>query len=114
MNPETLAALLSDPARAECLLPEELPEALGQVARLEAVLRQHLNQPLGNGSPSGVPPARIEPDRFLKAKEVAEILRKTPRYVYDHAKNWPFTKKIGPRGLLFSEKGLHRWLARLP
>jgi predicted DNA-binding transcriptional regulator AlpA len=51
-------------------------------------------------------------DRLLTAKQVAERLQLSHEEVYRQAKRWPFTRKLGPRTLRFSEAGLNRWLDR--
>ena len=51
------------------------------------------------------------PDHMLTAIELAERLSVSPRHVYDHADQWPFTKRLG-RTLRFSERGFERWLCR--
>ncbi len=111
LNADVLAVLLSDPMRVENLPPEQLPELLGQVARLEAVLRLRLNhQPLANGSE--VPPAKTGPDRLLTPQDVSKILQRSVRYVYDHADEWPFTRRLGTRTIRFDSEGFDRWLER--
>ena len=52
-----------------------------------------------------------QPDHMLTAAELAERLSVSLRHVYDHADQWPFTKRFG-RTLRFSERGLERWLRR--
>lgn len=52
------------------------------------------------------------PDRLLAAKEVAQRMGVSTKYVYEHAGEFPFTCRVSPRALRFSEKGLERWLAR--
>lgn len=55
------------------------------------------------------PPA----DRLLKAREAAAILNVSPRYIYAHRRDYPFTKNL-PGGLVrFSERGLGRYLGRV-
>ncbi len=51
-------------------------------------------------------------DRLLTATEVAERLHTSRRYVYEHAAEFPFTRRLGTRPVRFSERGLVRWLAR--
>jgi predicted DNA-binding transcriptional regulator AlpA len=51
-------------------------------------------------------------DRLLDVTEAARLLDVRPRWLYDHAKTLPFTRKLGGRTLRFSEAGLRRWLER--
>ncbi|MBI4540277.1 MAG: helix-turn-helix domain-containing protein [Gemmatimonadetes bacterium] len=55
-------------------------------------------------------PQKEPPDRLLTVEEVAGLLAVPPRWIYDHADKLPFTRRIGPRTLRFSEPGLLRWL----
>ncbi len=51
-------------------------------------------------------------DWLLTATEVAERLGVSRRYVYEHAAEFPFTRRLGTRAVRFSERGLTRWQAR--
>lgn len=55
-----------------------------------------------------------EADQLLDVEAVAERLDVQERYVYDHADDWPFTRRLSPRKLRFSERGLNRWLSTRP
>jgi predicted DNA-binding transcriptional regulator AlpA len=60
------------------------------------------------------PAAEIPPsaDRMLTALEVAERLRCSTKSVYRRVKSFPFARRNGGRGWIFSEQGLTKWLAR--
>lgn len=61
------------------------------------------------------PPAQVAvpaPDRLLTVAEAAERLGVDRRWLYRRADKLPFTKKIGPGTLRFSEKGLAKWMER--
>jgi len=60
----------------------------------------------------GQPGRPQPPDRLLTAGEVAARLHCSKQHVYREAPRWPFTRKLAPRVLRFSEAGLERWLAR--
>ena len=49
-------------------------------------------------------------DRLLTVQEAAQRLAVTPRWLYRHAGDLPFTVRLG-RLLRFSERGLDRWLS---
>ena len=51
-------------------------------------------------------------DRLLSAADVAARLNVSTRYVYDHAREWPFAERLSARKLRFSERGLERWERR--
>jgi len=52
-----------------------------------------------------------EIDRMLTAEEAAEILSMSTDWLYRNAKKLPFTRKLGPKMLRFSEQGIIKWLA---
>jgi predicted DNA-binding transcriptional regulator AlpA len=95
---ERLAQRAKDAAAMHAAAP--VADVLGVVlADLEAV---------GDGPDAGAP----APDRMLDVTEAAVLLDVRPRWLYDHAKTLPFTRKLGGRTLRFSEAGLRRWLDR--
>ena len=51
-------------------------------------------------------------ERLMKPKELAERLGTSMDWVYRHWKELPFTVKLSPRQLRFSEKGLEQYLER--
>ena len=52
-----------------------------------------------------------EEERLLNAEEAAKILNVSSDWLYRHAKKLPFTRKVGPKMLRFSHKGIVKWLA---
>src|SRR5262245_2211120 len=52
-----------------------------------------------------------EVDRMLTAEEAAEMLSMGTDWLYRNAKKLPFTRKLGPKMLRFSEQGIIKWLA---
>jgi len=61
---------------------------------------------------NGPTPEPEQPDRLLTVTEVATRLGVSRRYVYGHADQYPFARRLGPKTLRFSERGLEKWLAR--
>lgn len=104
----TLAELADDPDRVEDLPPEDLPEILSALEGVRARLWSRLSRPPETSENGDSAPETG--DRMLDVEAVAEILDVDERYVYDHADEWPFTRRISPRKLRFSERGLYRWL----
>jgi predicted DNA-binding transcriptional regulator AlpA len=51
-------------------------------------------------------------DIWLSAAEVAAELGCSVKFVYRHAKQWPFAKRLGTRSYRFSQSGLRRWRTR--
>ena len=60
--------------------------------------------------PGTPPPART--DHLLTAKEAARVLHVTPRWLYRHAGQLPFTRRLGPKTVRFDAEGLAKWEAR--
>jgi hypothetical protein len=87
--PEILALWLQDVGRA-CL------ERAEQLLRATAMPESHLTEPA---------------DRWLTAKEVAQILRASPDFIYGHADEYPFTRREG-KLVRFSARGLDEYLGR--
>ena len=57
-------------------------------------------------------PEPEQPDRLLTVAEAAKRLGVSKRYIYAHVKHYSFAKRIGPKTLRFSERGLEKWLAK--
>ena len=51
-----------------------------------------------------------EADRMLTAEEAAEMLSMSTDWLYRNAKKLPFTRKVGPKRLRFSQRGIIKWL----
>jgi predicted DNA-binding transcriptional regulator AlpA len=81
------------PPQGSLILPREaLLEALGPEAPPAA----------GNGAP----------DRLLTAKEAATLLGVSTKYIYAHADEFPFKRRLGKKTLRFSAQGIERFLAK--
>jgi hypothetical protein len=103
-----LAAFLANPRLISTLGPEEAAEAILRLAELHAALASRLRQ-----FPQRAAPANpSEPDRLLEPSEVAQRLGVKIRWLYSHADQLPFTKRLGRKVLRFSELGLRRYMAR--
>ena len=48
-------------------------------------------------------------DRLLDPAEAAKLLSVSEDWLYHQAKRLPFTRKLGPRLLRFSEQGILKW-----
>ena len=72
------------------------------LTELEGVVERVLQRRSGNGHTE---------DRFLDAEEAAKILSVSPDWLYRHAKKLPFTRKLGPKMLRFSNLGIQKYLA---
>jgi predicted DNA-binding transcriptional regulator AlpA len=76
------------------------------VTEFRQLITEEIAAALQNGS--GHAP---EKDRLLSPKEAAEILGQDVRWLYRHANELPFTRRISRKNLRFSEAGLRRWIA---
>ena len=66
----------------------------------------------GTGHQAHSSATQPESDEMLTPVEAAEVLRKSPRWIYRHAATLPFVKRVSARSLLCSRSGLERWLER--
>lgn len=80
-----------------------LPAVLAQTAAVQARIAARM----ATAMPA---PAPVE-DRLLTVAETAEALQKSETWLYHHAKELPFTRRVG-RGLRFSSTGLRKYLDR--
>jgi predicted DNA-binding transcriptional regulator AlpA len=80
--------------------PSMIGEAL--IAAIRQAVREEVN--------SGGTRHETGEDRLLTADEAAQMLSVSPDWLYRHAKELPFAKKLGPKMLRFSHKGMLKWL----
>jgi predicted DNA-binding transcriptional regulator AlpA len=92
-------AVEADATHATAPLADVLRWVLGELGSLN-----------GNGHSSSHAPG--SPETLLTAREVAERLKCSRRYVYAQAATFPFTVRLAPHAVRFSASGLDRWLAR--
>jgi Helix-turn-helix domain len=57
---------------------------------------------------AALPPV-VGKDRLLTPQEAADILGQNVRWVYRHAKQWTFTRRLSRRCLRFPENALRRY-----
>ena len=110
-----LDELLADPTKSRSLSALQASEISARLtarqlalAALQAILleRMHASEPSQDSRRA------VTGDRMLTTEEVADRFRATKRWVYRHARKWPFTVPVGRKKLLFSEAGLNRYLAQ--
>jgi predicted DNA-binding transcriptional regulator AlpA len=99
---EVVAALERRAAEAE------REGATAPVANVYRLVLEDLRPLAGDGSNDRAAPT---PDPMLTAEEVAARLGTTVRWVYRHVSRLPFVRRLGPKTLRFSAKGLDRYLA---
>ena len=73
-------------------------------SELEEIVERSIKKALnGNGHQDG--------DKLLDAEEAAKTLSVSPDWLYRHANRLPFTRKLRPRMLRFSEQGIQKYIA---
>ena len=106
----TLDELAAHPERVQELSPRVATDLLAQVVSLQTVLlARALSAPTAKNSQG-----ESTDDQLLTVEEAAQRLSTTPDWLYHHAKNLPFTKKLSPRQLRFSSKGIEKYLRNRP
>ena len=106
-----LATLASDPDRVEGVNADDLPDLIGAAEQLRAALWARLQRlSAEHSTPTPGPAHNGGPDRLLTADEAAERLGVDRRWIYRHADDLPFARKLSAGTLRFSEKGLQRWV----
>lgn len=106
-----LAELAAEPSRLEDLREDDLVDVVAELERLRARALLRLSRPADR---NGDPPSHPQEDRMLDVEAAAEILGVEPRWLYDRSDSLPFARKLAPRTLRFSERGLYRWLETRP
>lgn len=108
MSAPELATIAADPSRVESVDRARIPALIGAVEALKAALWARLQAPAPTTDPT---PSRStgEPDELLTATEAAKRLGVSRRWVYRHADELPFTRRLTRGTLRFSAAGLRRW-----
>lgn len=103
----SLDALLADPSRVADV---SAPDAVVLMGSLGALM-QLLAARAVSGVPAQLAPTPASPpDRLLTPREAATRLSVEVRWLYRHADQLPFTRRLGPRTLRFSEAGIARYM----
>ena len=98
-----------DPSTATAVTAEQAAALLRELAGIQMLLVARLAT---NTEGPVSPQARAPEDRLLTPQEAAARLGVTVRWFYRHADNLPFTRRLSPRTLRFSEGGIARYLAQ--
>lgn len=91
-------------ALVEAVQSKELPDLAGELARASALVTLRLNTPRENGAKA---PAT---DRMLTAKQAANILSMSDKWVYRHARELGGTE-LSPGAVRFSARAIKRYVA---
>lgn len=110
MDARALAELVVSPERLDDLDRDELADVMAELERLKVRAWSRLHRPEEpevHGGPD-------TDDRMLDVNEAADILGVETRWLYDRSDDLPFARKLAPRTLRFSERGIYRWLETRP
>ena len=95
---------------AEALLktpPESMPAVIGWLGRLTAMAQLRL---VSGGQVHTQPTTPVEGGKYLTVDEVAERFHVTPRWLYRHKHQMPYSQP-SQKVLLFPEQSITRWFA---
>ena len=103
----TLEELASNPTRVENLSPNECQDILIKIAVLQPLL-------LAGMTSAGEKSDSNQQDTLLNVEEAAKHLRCSRDWLYRQSKNLPFVRRISPRQLRFSSKGIEKYIKNRP
>lgn len=106
-GPPSLAELVHSPQLAADLPPESILPLLNKLNVLERILLTRLPEIPTIAKENK---AMLLNDHLLNPEEAAVRLNVTVKWLYRHAKQLPFARKLSRKALRFSEQGLQRWL----
>jgi predicted DNA-binding transcriptional regulator AlpA len=99
----TLATLTADAIAAVPL--EDIPAVIGELERLKLALSARLA--------AGTAPSTSENgDTLLDVDEAARLTGMSPDWLYRNWQDIPGARKLSPRALRFSRKGVEKWIAQ--
>jgi len=98
----TLDKLAADPGCAEELSPQEAEQMLAKTTGVQTALLGRIL--------SGNRVHQNDGDTLLKVEEAAKRLDVSKDWLYRHAKELPFTMRIGRRQLRFSDSGIEKYI----
>jgi helix-turn-helix protein len=111
MSPRpTLDTVLRSPACVADIPRAILVELLAEAAAVQSTIVARLVAVGGNCVEVPTPGVPESEGKMMTVAEAAALLRKQPRWVYRHAKQLPFVKRLSPKALLVSEAGLRKWI----
>ncbi|MEW6775620.1 MAG: helix-turn-helix domain-containing protein [Bdellovibrionota bacterium] len=108
MNEVGLETIISAPERISEVPPERIPSLLVRLSGLFSALSARL---LDFPRKAAKEREEIPQDRLLTAAEAAPILGVTVQWLYRHAKELPYARKLSRKVLRFSEAGIRRHMA---
>jgi hypothetical protein len=102
----SLAEIIADPARVGEIPTEAIPPLLAQLAAAQSALAARL---IADPAIRIGQQTRAEPDTLLTAEQAAPLLAVTPHWLYRHARQLPFSRRLSRKVLRFSENGIRKW-----
>jgi predicted DNA-binding transcriptional regulator AlpA len=103
-----VSEMFEAPEKALELPRDEAVRVLARIAAVSEVLRIVAARPMPEANGER---ATEMPDRLITVDEAAQRLGCTAKALYKRAARLPFTRRLGPGTLRFSERGLSAWLA---
>jgi excisionase family DNA binding protein len=85
----------------------EGPGTSGLDEAFTRLIRRVVKEELKSGSARS---SMDEDDDLLTVEELAEKMKVSEDWVYDHASKLPFAKKLGPKMWRFSKSGLRKYM----
>jgi len=95
----SLDDLVADPSRVEDLSGGECQNLLIKLTSIQPLL---LGRMVSDNNNANIPPE----DTLLKVEQAAKRLNCSKDWLYRNASKFPFTRRISPRQLRFSDKGI--------
>lgn len=102
-----LGELLAGGRRVDDLDPAAAAELLVELTVLQARLAARIR---ASGPAAAKPESGGTPDRLIAPRDAADALGVTVRWLYRHADELPFTRRLSRKTLRFSEAGLNNWI----
>jgi len=100
-----LDEIAGDPSRAESLSYQAVWDLMVKANGLQALLLgrlAYLNQTPDKES--------LQNDRLLDVNETAKKLSVSTDWLYRNSNKLPFTRRLGPRKLRFSDRGIEKYI----
>ena len=101
----TLDEIAGDPSRAEALSCQAVWDLLVKVNGLQSILLGRLaclSQSISKSS--------LRNDRLLDVNKTAKKLSVSTDWLYRNSNKLPFTRRLGPRKLRFSDQGIEKYI----
>jgi len=104
----TIEELITDPQRVNTLSPTEAMNVLVRISSIQICL-------VAKAASNGTEKKETKPiDRLIDVKEAGERLGCSKDWLYRHADTLPFTKRLTPHALRFSEAGIEKYIKNRP